>query len=674
MGTERTVTFKLKAEIDPSTAGAIVEFKRMMQQAQSGGPGATGGGGGGGRAGVGNEERERQQIIKRANAEYLRDQKAIVNDQKRSERESVASYRASLREKAAAEKAWSNQERAQNVLAINQAKDVAKEKSDAVKSTTKAQEQATNSVDRLNRRIYEGGRQAMEGSMHVIRGFALIGAAGGKSAQKIMEGFILVEASFSIVKGGMQIVHALSKAWEAYAVAVKGAAVAHTLLAAAEARSIALGGIAAVAGGGARGVGGGLLVRDAGLLAGGGVVAKGLPWGVRAVGATLPYAAPVAYSAAMAYVGYHAVKAINDPETIAKYGSSRAKMNMVLRASGRDAPDSPEDIAIAQAEKKRTRTMTERQKRLAWEAEVQANMAAQLGFAGEREEAEYGMMRQTARSAGAAPYFKRWQTGEEGERVQAQMALGGVRAEIAAVGAKARGARFQEQDLLKTRAGGGFVSQAEMDAVLQKRLKYEQDIQSLMKEELNLQKQANEVSIKAAQTRLDYAQKAAATASGKLGGAYEGYKSTLERFGAMGPGEQGKIESMVGFYRRGGHLPQEILGEIKPFLAKHEQEAMTRKQVDEAVGRSLFQAPEWKKGKEAIHGLSELQGPINKEIVVQENVIVNLQFDNEALARQLEVALTARSREVVDLINKIVDEKVGLVRTEAAMRNAHQSF
>lgn len=126
-------------------------------------------------------------------------------------------------------------------------------------------DQATKEVQRqqqviaqANVQISDGLTKAGEGAVKFGRGLALVGLAGEKDMQKILEVLIKVQAVVDLTRGGIEIYRGISEAVKAYRTAVIAATAAETALASARARTAAAGASMSVGGVVPQGVAAGL--------------------------------------------------------------------------------------------------------------------------------------------------------------------------------------------------------------------------------------------------------------------------------------------------------------------------------------------------------------------------------------------------------------------------------
>jgi len=85
------------------------------------------------------------------------------------------------------------------------------------------------------RRVVASSLMAVRGVLQLARGVAMLGLVGEKDTQKLVDGLIKIQFGFDAVRGGINIVVALSRTWAAVEKATKAAAVAQEAYAAAEA-------------------------------------------------------------------------------------------------------------------------------------------------------------------------------------------------------------------------------------------------------------------------------------------------------------------------------------------------------------------------------------------------------------------------------------------------------
>jgi hypothetical protein len=142
------------------------------------------------------------------------------------------------------------------------AQEKAAEKASAAKS--KAADRAATDFVRANKkmevanaRVIRGLEGSIQGALGLAKNIALLGLVGEKDTQKIINGLIKIQAGFSIVSEGINLVMGLSRAWKA--VEAAAAAAATKQIAAMALSNMASGG-GGLAGNVASGIGGGAAV------------------------------------------------------------------------------------------------------------------------------------------------------------------------------------------------------------------------------------------------------------------------------------------------------------------------------------------------------------------------------------------------------------------------------
>ncbi len=162
----------------------------------------------------------------------------------------------------------------------------------AVKDTQQSQqralsahEQASGKLVAMNDQATEAFKMSLSGAMSLGRGVAMLGLVGEKDTQKLLEGLIKIQAAFDIMRGSIETVQGLTRAWKAYRAAVAAAAAARTTLTAAQ----TVGGVVSGAAGGmaARGrvAAGRSVAGDIGLAAAGNIAGEGVIAGTSRVAA-----------------------------------------------------------------------------------------------------------------------------------------------------------------------------------------------------------------------------------------------------------------------------------------------------------------------------------------------------------------------------------------------------
>lgn len=226
------------------------------------------------------EERARQKQEREA-------QKAEAEERKRQDR--IFQNRMKLLDRMAREKRR------------KEAEEVAETKK-AVEQAERLQAASMEKIKGLGEKLKGSLAQGGEGFLKMARGAAVLGVAGEKDLQKLLEALAKIQAAFDIARGAMDLYFAMANGVKAYREAVIAATVAENALGAARARSAAAGGAAGV-GGAAAGAGG--------LIAGAGGTAATA--GLVGIGATTAAAATAA-AAGVGLAGYSAYDvATHDP-------------------------------------------------------------------------------------------------------------------------------------------------------------------------------------------------------------------------------------------------------------------------------------------------------------------------------------------------------------------------
>lgn len=167
----------------------------------------------------------------------------------------------------------------------------------AVDQAERLQAQSMEKIQNLGEKFKGSLAQGAEGFMKMARGAAVLGVAGEKDLQKLLEALAKIQAAFDLARGAMDVYFALANGVKAYRDAVLAAKVAEDALAIARARSAAAGG-AAGAGGVAAGAGG-AAAGAGGMLAGAGGTSV-------LAGVATPFAAGAAAAAGVGAAVYSA--------------------------------------------------------------------------------------------------------------------------------------------------------------------------------------------------------------------------------------------------------------------------------------------------------------------------------------------------------------------------------
>jgi len=202
-----------------------------------------------------------------------RETKESVKRAKDREKAIEQSYKAQTRAAEQAAKAQASAEDKAHKESVRSAEQAAKAQASAARTAAREQsailskqETAYRKVASSQQQLAEATKMTMSGLMSLGRGFAMIGLVGEKDTKKLLEGLIKIQAAFDLLRGGIDVVMGLTRAYRAYQAAVTAAAAAQATLTAAQ----AVGGAAAAGGAGA-GIG-----KALGAGAVGGLAAKGI--------------------------------------------------------------------------------------------------------------------------------------------------------------------------------------------------------------------------------------------------------------------------------------------------------------------------------------------------------------------------------------------------------------
>lgn len=276
-----------------------------------------------------NPEREADKAAKDAEREAARREKAeIARELKifRAKQKAITD-RQKAEEKAAREVERESAKREREEIAREQRIFRARQKAitdrqraeeKAAKEIQQAQIKAISTVEQAQNRmtagqaaIAEGFKQSMSGATALARGFALVGAASEEDMEKAVRALAKVEAGVQAVRGTIDLVQGITKAWRAYTTTVEAAAAAHAALNTVQALSAAGAGASVAAGAGRGALGTAAQIGGAGLagaagtkLAGGGMAAAGKAGSaIVAALAGLPAAIAAAVGGTVAAIG-----------------------------------------------------------------------------------------------------------------------------------------------------------------------------------------------------------------------------------------------------------------------------------------------------------------------------------------------------------------------------------
>jgi len=177
----------------------------------------------------------------RAKLKELRDtNKRTIAILKQQERDAVAAEKAKQRAVAETNK--------RTIAGLKQQEREAKLAETAAKKAHAVYESSQARLASANDRVVESFKQSLSGAMSLGRGLAMIGLVGEEDTQKLLRGLIKVQAAFDVMRGSIEVIHAMVRGWRAYRDAVAAAAVAQSALGTAQSATLAGG--AALAGGG----------------------------------------------------------------------------------------------------------------------------------------------------------------------------------------------------------------------------------------------------------------------------------------------------------------------------------------------------------------------------------------------------------------------------------------
>jgi len=149
-----------------------------------------------------------------------------------------------------------------------------KERVQRIEKVKALQQQSAQKNAESSAKMRDATNTGTEGIIKLGRGMAMLGVVGEESSRKMLEGLIKVQATFDILRGGIEVWRSLSMAASAYRLSLEGVAAANAAVAVS-------GGVAGAAGGAgaARGIGAagavrlGIAAGSGGLVAGTGLMA-----------------------------------------------------------------------------------------------------------------------------------------------------------------------------------------------------------------------------------------------------------------------------------------------------------------------------------------------------------------------------------------------------------------
>jgi hypothetical protein len=179
----------------------------------------------------------------------------------------------------------------------------------ALDDASRSHERALGQMKAAHGQLKEGLQGTAEGFGRIVTGITMLGFAGDKNLEKLLEKLALVQGGMNLLMGGVTIYTSLTKAIEGYRAAVIATDAAQRALAAGSVGSGALriGGstfATTAAAGAAGGMGSGALATGGAAAGGGGLAAAG--------SAVAPFAAAAAALAAVAAAGVSVVETFHD--------------------------------------------------------------------------------------------------------------------------------------------------------------------------------------------------------------------------------------------------------------------------------------------------------------------------------------------------------------------------
>lgn len=380
----------------------------------------------------------------------------------------------------------------------------------AVDQAERLQAQSMEKIQNLGEKFKGSLAQGAEGFMKMARGAAVLGVAGEKDLQKLLEALAKIQAAFDIARGAMDVYFALANGVKAYRDAVLAAKVAEDALAIARARSAAAGG-AAGAGGAAAGAGG-AAAGAGGMMAGAGLLG---------VGASTAAAATAA-AAGVGLAGYSAYDvATHDPNR----PSAWMQFNANLQSTHLNIADRIFGTSVG-ADFERNYMMTEERTR----ADVQGGQA--MALEAERAANEIRKMAQAASEASITM-----------NRIGGILAMGALPGEdrMASVGEAERMVSTRQTEIRSELSNREGMSIDQQQALMQEQTDLAQTQVQLANERLRIEqdiyqtkKQEATESLRAMETELEQVKRIQQIEQERL-------MTAKERFGAMTEEEQARV-------------------------------------------------------------------------------------------------------------------------------------
>lgn len=255
----REVVYMLRAEYDAAASQqALDRMTKSLQQVES----------------------LRRKEIKATEDVKTKSEDRIAKEEERArQKQEREAQKAEAEERKRQDRIFQNRMKLLDRMAREKRRKEAEEVSETKKSVEQAERLQAASMEKikgLGEKLKGSLAQGGEGFLKMARGAAVLGVAGEKDLQKLLEALAKIQAAFDIARGAMDVYFALANGVKAYRDALLAAKVAEDALALARARSAAAGG-AAGAGGTAATLGMGGL----GML---GIGATGLAAGAAAIG------------------------------------------------------------------------------------------------------------------------------------------------------------------------------------------------------------------------------------------------------------------------------------------------------------------------------------------------------------------------------------------------------
>ncbi len=489
----------------------------------------------------------------------------------------------------------------------------------------------------------EAGKQVMEGTMQLARAMVLLGLANERDVQVWTQRLAVMQATFDLGRGGINVLQGLAKAYSGVQAAAAAAAAAQA------AAGMAAGGgaVAGAAGGSAaRGIG-----RD--LLVGGGAVAAtragGLGLAAKAMGVAKAAAIP-ALALAGGYAGYRVASEVmsGNTGTAGWLGGDKYTNRSWTDLIGSGYAHAGAYTGLGFRDLRRSNAATEGAERFRGAFSERVGLqdrGRQLGAIRYGAEREYESSRWRNPDYGATS----WERGQEARRrlSEANRTLSQTRQGFRSAqdATRTAGLRGEMPDYAAAEGAG----RRYLDAMQRAREEKER--------ELEVQRDINRERVEGARRVLDSVKQESAEYRARYDQVRQQNRSARERFGGMELGEQRELVTLAGRLRGGEKLTPEQLGKLEPW---RELSVPMNKAVGEqlkaradAGGYGQFV------GQEAAEREAAWKGLADRKIVeakMSHDVVVRLERDDRRLAESVAEAVKREMKDYNQTLKATIEE------------------